>query len=61
MPWWPALLPVVKVPVLVGRHVVVVIVFRDGDIVDELPRDALTEERIIKASFADAPVQQATP
>lgn len=36
-------------------------VFRDGDIVDELPRDALTEERIIKASFADAPVQQANP
>ncbi len=31
-------------------------VFRDGDIVDALSRDALTEERIIKASFADAPV-----
>lgn len=35
-------------------------VFRDGDIVDELSRDALTEERIIKASFADAPVQEAS-
>ncbi len=35
-------------------------VFRDGDIVDELPREDLTEERIIKSSFADAPVSQAT-
>lgn len=33
-------------------------VFRDGDIVDELSRDALTEERIIKASFAETPSQQ---
>lgn len=33
-------------------------VFRDGDIVDEVSRDALTEERIIKASFAETPAQQ---